>query len=250
MHTPRRIQMVFALQPQGEPLLTPEPINTCIAAMRGWGRVHTTRNARPSTQWGFKQGEIAIAVGAQGEQVAFRVGAEYRISVEMAENPHYQRYWSHQEKHGTPYLRQLIHKNSLNLWGLPMTPMGDWVDGSIIPFPVDSHRYCPTRAQLRDWYAFVRDVGMEIDLTRAKLRMQEIGTLGTRLKAEYSQQTGTVAELPPVDYRHASVTISHSDFVKMNGAIAYVLEQRSLVQSDRVPCLPRNWNLNPSMLER
>lgn len=133
---PRQIKMVFPLKFFNDSPLLPPSVNTCIEAMRGWGRSHTTRNFQPSTTWKIEAGDLAIAIGGNGEKVAFRVGREYRISPEMAADPSYQAHWADQEKHSAKYLVQdLIRKNPQNLWGLEIEPLGDWQNGKIIAFP-------------------------------------------------------------------------------------------------------------------
>ncbi len=51
--------MNYPLMMHGEP--NPLPVNTCIDAMRGYGRTHTTRAYEPYKQYGFKEGDIALA---------------------------------------------------------------------------------------------------------------------------------------------------------------------------------------------
>lgn len=164
------VQMVFPLKMHGEP--NPLPVSTTIDAMRGYGRCHTTRTYEPYKAYGFKEGDIAIASGTSSlpdatrttntsstssleapptrmpnasgttknaiafsvsQQVAFRVGKQYRITQEMIADPAYQQQWAAMEKHSAQELTTF--KNKLEVWGLQMEPLGDYVDGKIIPFP-------------------------------------------------------------------------------------------------------------------
>ncbi|MCF2151939.1 hypothetical protein IQ276_037150 [Desmonostoc muscorum LEGE 12446] len=74
------IPMNYPLMMDGEP--NPLPVDTCIDAMRGYGRTHTTRAYEPYKQYGFKEGDIALATGGE-KQVAFRVGKQYQITQPM-----------------------------------------------------------------------------------------------------------------------------------------------------------------------
>ena len=99
----------------------------------GYGRCHTTRSYEPYKQYGFKEGDIAIADGGS-VQVAFRVGKQYPITKEMIADPTYQQQWAQMEKHNAKALPQLF-KDKPQVWGLHMEPLGDYVDGKILPFP-------------------------------------------------------------------------------------------------------------------
>ncbi|MCC5623821.1 hypothetical protein LC574_21990, partial [Nostoc sp. CHAB 5715] len=123
------VQMVFPLKMHFVP--NPLPVNTTIDAMRGYGRCHTTRTYEPYKAYGFKEGEIAIAV-AGSKQVAFRVGKQYRITQEMITDPAYQQQWAAREKHSAQEL--VTFKDKLEVWGLHMEPLGDYVNGKIVPF--------------------------------------------------------------------------------------------------------------------
>ncbi|MGG6262776.1 A1S_2505 family phage non-structural protein [Leptolyngbya sp. AN03gr2] len=131
----KQIQMVFPLKNFGDLPQTPSNVTTCIEAMRGYGRCHTTRNFQPSERWGIRRGDIAIAIGESGKAVAFRVGREYQITPDLAADTNYQEEWAKTEKHSAKYLKQLSQTNPDNLWGLKMQPLGDWIDGEIKPFP-------------------------------------------------------------------------------------------------------------------
>ncbi|HEY9693716.1 MAG TPA: hypothetical protein V6D15_16040 [Oculatellaceae cyanobacterium] len=124
------IPMVFPLKLHGEPNLL--PVNTCIDAMRGYGRCHTTRTYEPYKVYGFKEGDIAIAT-THNLQVAFRVGQQYRITPSMINDLQYRKQWADQEKHSEKEL--LNFQNKKEVWGLKMEPLGDYIDGKIVPFP-------------------------------------------------------------------------------------------------------------------
>lgn len=141
------VQMVFPLKMHGEP--NPLPVSTTIDAMRGYGRCHTTRTYEPYKAYGFKEGDIAIASGSArsaiavgghstipastSQQVAFRVGKQYRITPEMIVDPAYQQQWGAMEKHSSRELATF--RNKPEVWGLNMEPLGDYVNGKILPFP-------------------------------------------------------------------------------------------------------------------
>ncbi|MFN5754206.1 MAG: hypothetical protein ACK47G_17475, partial [Pseudanabaena sp.] len=121
---------VYPLKMHGEP--NPLPVNTCIEAMRGHGRCHTTRRYEPYAAYGFKEGDIAIAY-AGNQQVALRVGKQYQITQEMLNDTEYQKQWSNMEKHGAKELQTF--QGHRNTWGMHFEPLGDYIDGKIVPFP-------------------------------------------------------------------------------------------------------------------
>lgn len=155
------VQMVFPLKMHGEP--NPLPVSTTIEAMRGYGRCHTTRTYEPYKAYGFKERDIAIAYGtsltnaigghsgiasstpspqnstqmaiaiSNSQQVAFRVGKQYRITPEMIADPAYQQHWGAMEKHSSRELATFRDKPEV--WGLHTEPLGDYVNGKIVPFP-------------------------------------------------------------------------------------------------------------------
>ena len=124
------VQMVFPLKMHGEP--NSLPVSTTIEAMRGYGRCHTTRTYEPYKAYGFKEGDIAIAISSS-QQVAFRVSKQYRITPEMIADPAYQQQWSAMEKHSSRELATFRDKPEV--WGLHTEPLGDYVNGKIVPFP-------------------------------------------------------------------------------------------------------------------
>jgi hypothetical protein len=122
--------MVFPLKMHGEP--NPLPVSTTIDAMRGYGRTHTTRIFEPYKAYGFSEGDIAIAVGGD-KQVAFCVGKQYRITQQMIDDPQYRQQWKDKEKHSVKELDRF--RGEPEVWGLEMKPLGDYVNGKIVPFP-------------------------------------------------------------------------------------------------------------------
>ncbi|MCC5599833.1 hypothetical protein [Nostoc favosum] len=126
------VPMVYSLHLHGEP--SKVPVNTTIDAMRGHGRIHTTRGVDYQKTYGVKEGDIAIAQGKNGEQVAFRVGKQYKITPEMIRDPSYQQAWAKWEKHSPKELTQTQASKS-HVYGLFMEPLGDYVNGKIVPFP-------------------------------------------------------------------------------------------------------------------
>ena len=146
------------------------PVDTCIDAMRGYGRTHTTRAYEPYKQYGFKEGDIAIASGG-GKQVAFRVGKQYQITQEMIADPTYQQQWAQMEKHSAQVLPELF-TGKQKVWGLQMEPLGDYVDGKIVAFPtpkIEKNDPVPINPQninqavtidnLRTWYTAADKLG-------------------------------------------------------------------------------------------
>ncbi|MBG1263102.1 hypothetical protein F8S20_30455, partial [Nostoc sp. BAE] len=152
------IPMNYPLMMHGD--TNPIPVNTCIDAMRGYGRTHTTRAKEPYKQYGFKEGDIALATGID-KQVAFRVGKQYQITPSMIADPVYQQQWADMEKHSPKALPELF-TGKQQVWGLHLEPLGDYVDAKIVPFPSpqtpvtlnQSDQIQPvTIDKLRDWYS-------------------------------------------------------------------------------------------------
>jgi hypothetical protein len=125
------IQMVYPLKMHGE--VNRLPVDSCIEAMRGHGRSHTTRRFEPYAAYNFKEGDIAIAYAGE-QKVAFQVGKQYKISQEMLTDGEYQKQWVSMEKHGAKEL--LTFQGHSNTWGMHFQPLGDYVDGKIVPFPI------------------------------------------------------------------------------------------------------------------
>jgi hypothetical protein len=123
------VKMVYELRMHGEP--NPLPVSTTLEAMRGYGRTHTTRNFEPYKAYGFKEGDVALAVSGE-KRVAFRVGKQYSITEEMIADPQYREQWAFQEKHSAEELDTFRGRSPV--WGLYMEPLGDYVDGKIVPF--------------------------------------------------------------------------------------------------------------------
>jgi O-acetyl-ADP-ribose deacetylase (regulator of RNase III) len=123
------------------------PVNTTIEAMRGHGRVHTTRGVDYEKAYHIKSGDIALAVGKGGSQVAFRVGKQYEITPQMIQDPSYQKAWADWEKHSP---KELTQNQALKgkIYGLFIEPLGDYVKGKIIPFP-QVQQPTPSSAQVK-----------------------------------------------------------------------------------------------------
>ncbi|MBH8573567.1 hypothetical protein I8752_11185 [Nostocaceae cyanobacterium CENA369] len=156
------IPMNYPLILHGEQ--NPLPVDTCIDAMRGHGRTHTTRAYEPYRQYGFKEGDIAIATGG-GKQVAFRVGKQYQISQQMIADPQYQQQWANMEKHSGKALPELFTLKP-QVWGLHMEPLGDYVDGKIVPFGQQQNKAVPSQEtqpitieDLRSWWRTADKLG-------------------------------------------------------------------------------------------
>jgi hypothetical protein len=87
-----------------------------------------------------ESGSYTIASGGHStipastsQQVAFRVGKQYRITPEMIGDPAYQQQWGAMEKHSSRELATFRDKPEV--WGLHTEPLGDYVNGKIVPFP-------------------------------------------------------------------------------------------------------------------
>lgn len=130
--TGKPVKMVYPLKMYGE--VNPLPVNTCIEAMRGHGRCHTTRRYEPYAAYGFKEGDIAIAIAGE-QKVAFKVGKQYKITPEMLNDAAYQQQWSQMEKHSAKELTTF--QGHSNTWGMHFQPLGDYVNGKIMPFPTE-----------------------------------------------------------------------------------------------------------------
>ena len=119
-------------------------VSTTIDAMRGKGRVHSTRAQNYYQTYGIKESDIAlsealpkvIAIGKDNKQVAFRVGKQYKITQAIIDNPNYQKAWENWEKHSVKELteNQAAKGKERQLYGLFMEPLGDYQNGQIIPF--------------------------------------------------------------------------------------------------------------------
>ncbi|MGG6295015.1 ribonuclease H family protein [Leptolyngbya sp. AN02str] len=194
------VKMVFPLSiDRGE--TNQLPVSTCIEAMRGYGRTHTTRSYEPYHAYEFEEGELAIAQGyinGQSHEVAFIVGEQYRITSEMIANPEYQRYWSAVEKHSVEMLKSFEGKEA---WGLTMQPLGDYIDGQIVPFPDRSAEIlAPTRQEL------LTLVDVAIKAEHGPLK-EQIRDAGLKLNAVYCRQNSRKGHAP-VEFKSPSVALS------------------------------------------
>ncbi|MEO0015181.1 MAG: hypothetical protein RLZZ535_3570 [Cyanobacteriota bacterium] len=116
----------------------PLSVNTCFDAMRGHGRVHTTRNFEPYKAWGFKEGDLAIAYDNKtNREILFRVGKQQRITNQMIADPNYQAQWAEVEKHAPEVLPKLFASKVAagnEVWGMTYEPLGDFINGKIYDF--------------------------------------------------------------------------------------------------------------------
>ncbi|MEH1792743.1 MAG: hypothetical protein V7L17_08675, partial [Nostoc sp.] len=183
------IPMNYPLMMLGEP--NPLPVNTCIDAMRGYGRTHTTRGYQPYKQYGFKEGDIALATGI-GKQVVFRVGQQYQITPNMIADPVYQQQWADMEKHSPKALPELFTEKQ-QVWGLHLEPLGDYVEGFIVPFPEPQNRaslnqtvqtQSVTIDKLRDWYNAADKLGKSENYKKRIVEVANGFKAGEQLSAE------------------------------------------------------------------
>jgi hypothetical protein len=183
------IPMNYPLMMHGD--TNPIPVNTCIDAMRGYGRTHTTRAKEPYKQYGFKQGDIALATSI-GKQVAFRVGQQYQITPDMIADPVYQQQWADMEKHSSKALPELFTGKG-QVWGLHLEPLGDYVDGKIVPFPEPQNRAVPNQEvkpqsvtidDLRNWYNAADKLGKSENYKKRIVEVAYGFKAGEQLSAE------------------------------------------------------------------
>jgi hypothetical protein len=183
------IPMNYPLMMHGKP--NPLPVNTCIDAMRGYGRTHTTRAYQPYKQYGFKEGDIALATGID-KQVAFRVGKQYQITPDMIADPVYQQQWADMEKHSPKALPELF-TGKQQVWGLHLEPLGDYVEGFIVPFPEPQNRasleatvqtQSVTIDDLRNWYKAADKLGKSENYKKRIVEVANGFKAGEQLSAQ------------------------------------------------------------------
>ncbi|MBN3992997.1 MAG: hypothetical protein HWQ36_21400 [Nostoc sp. NMS2] len=183
------IPMNYPLKMHGEP--NPLPVNTCIDAMRGYGRTHTTRAYEPYKQYGFKEGDIALATGID-KQVAFRVGKQYQITPDMIADPVYQQQWAGMEKHSPKALPELFTGKG-QVWGLHLEPLGDYMEGFIVPFPEPKNRAVPNQEvqpqsvtidDLRNWYNAADKLGKSENYKKRIIQVANGFKSGEQLSAQ------------------------------------------------------------------
>ncbi|MCC5619012.1 hypothetical protein LC605_28810 [Nostoc sp. CHAB 5836] len=211
------IPMNYPLMLHGEQ--NPIPVNTCIDAMRGYGRTHTTRAYEPYKQYGFKQGDIALAV-AGDKQVAFRVGQQYQISRTMIADPVYQQQWANMEKHSPKALPELF-TGKQQVWGLHVEPLGDYVNGQIVPFPTPIHnklvktepqgvdnRSTITIENLRDWYNAADKLGKPDDYKKRIVEVangfksgEQLSQLALAAMSRDTKEFGDISRLTQISQR-------------------------------------------------
>ncbi|WDD36783.1 hypothetical protein PQG02_33575 (plasmid) [Nostoc sp. UHCC 0926] len=183
------IPMNYPLMMHGDTNLL--PVDTCIDAMRGYGRTHTTRAYPAYKQYGFKQGDIALATGID-KQIAFRVGKQYQITPDMIADPVYQQQWADMEKHSPKALPELFTEKE-QVWGLHLEPLGDYVDGKIVPFPEPQNRAAPNQEvqpqsvtidDLRNWYNTADKLGKSENYKKRIVEVANGFKAGEQLSAE------------------------------------------------------------------
>jgi hypothetical protein len=183
------IPMNYALMMHGDTNVL--PVDTCIDAMRGYGRTHTTRAYQPYKQYGFKEGDIALATGI-GKQVAFRVGKQYQITPGMIADPVYQQQWADIEKHSPKALPELFTGKG-QVWGLHLEPLGDYVEGFIVPFPEPQNRASSNQTvqtqsvtidDLRNWYNAADKLGKSENYKKRIVEVANGFKAGEQLSAQ------------------------------------------------------------------
>ncbi|WP_375466854.1 hypothetical protein [uncultured Nostoc sp.] len=183
------IPMNYPLMMHGDTNLL--PVDTCIDAMRGYGRTHTTRAYQPYKQYGFKEGDIALATGID-KQVAFRVGKQYQITPDMIADFVYQQQWADMEKHSPKALPELFTGKG-QVWGLHLEPLGDYVEGFIVPFPEPQNRAAPNQTvqtqsvtidDLRNWYNAADKLGKSENYKKRIVEVANQFKAGEQLSAE------------------------------------------------------------------
>lgn len=92
------IQMSYKLSRDGS---EPFPVDNCFDASRGYGRVYTTCSFDPQKAYQVKQGDVAIVYRNETsrDQLAVRVGEQYRITDDMIRDPAFRQEWAAKEKH-------------------------------------------------------------------------------------------------------------------------------------------------------
>ena len=118
------------------------PVDSCFEAMRGYGRVHTSRAFEPYSAYGVKEGDIMLAYRGRDRelpeaQIALKVGKQYQITPAMLNDPQYQQQWSQMEKHAPQALPEFFAGDiakGKTIWGMNFEPLGDYRDGKIYDF--------------------------------------------------------------------------------------------------------------------
>ena len=111
------------------------------------------------------------------------------------------------------------------LWGLKMTPAGDYDKGKVVAFPsAQDQLYHPTHNELRQWYSITRN---------DELLQRRIVAAGLMSAAVYRIESGDSKGSPPSDYRSSQVVIRASDKAKVEKAIAATKTQTSVRQVSR-----------------
>ena len=204
------VQMVYPLKMHGE--INPLPVNSCIEAMRGFGRTHTTRRFEPYAAYNFKEGDIAIAYAGE-KKVAFEVGKQYKIPQEKLKDVEYQKEWANMEKHGGQELLTFVgHENT---WGMNFKPLGDYVDGKIVAFQTEkseTNSIASETAKLESWKEIAEYLGKSENYVN---RIQEIiagENLSEKAQKAMSNDRKTLGEQVASKWR--KILAMKSDFLR------------------------------------
>ena len=203
------------------------PVDSCLEAMRGYGRVHSTHVGEPYKRFKFEAGQNAIAQNLRGTQVAFVVGEQYRITADRVNDKTFRQFWAAVEKQSPEKLDEMLRTSEVTgqaLWGLKMTPTGDYDKGKVVAFPsAQDQLYHPTHNELRQWYGITRN---------DELLQRRIVAAGLMSAAVYRIESGDSKGSPPPDYRSDKVAVRASDEAKVK-AVAATKTQTSVRQVSR-----------------
>ena len=204
------------------------PVDSCLKAMRGYGRVHSTHVGEPYKRFKFEAGQNAIAQDLRGTQVAFVVGEQYRITADRVNDKTFRQFWAAVEKQSPEKLDEMLQTSQITgqpLWGLKMTPTGDYDKGKVVAFPsAQDQLYHPTHNELRQWYSITKN---------DELLQRRIVAAGLMSAAIYHIESGSSKGSPPSDYQSSQVVIRASDKAKVERAIAATKTQTSVRQVSR-----------------
>ena len=119
------------------------PVDSTMAALRGYGRSHTTRNFDVYQKLKIKAGDLFLITG-MGKTVVARAGKQYRLSDDLRQNPEYRQAWANAEKHEEQTLDTLFAKKleqGKAVYGFEFEPLGDFVNNQLVEFPAVEARY-------------------------------------------------------------------------------------------------------------
>ena len=203
----------------------PLPVDSCLEAMRGYGRLHSTHVGEPYKRFEFEAGQNAIAQDLQGTQVAFVVGKQYQITADRVSDKTFRQFWAAVEKQSPEKLDDMLQTSKVTgqpLWGLKMMPTGDYGKGKVVAFPsAQNQLYRPTHNELRQWYGVTG---------KDELLHRRVAAAGLMSAAIYRIESGDLKGRPPGNYQSDHVVISASDKAKIERAIAATKTQASVRQ--------------------